>query len=115
RHFWFPRDPQFMRTRALLRQWLPQFLQRGRITLDSTLPACGEFRSPPESEQAPHFSIHSILKEDEDVEICFSRCYFAGLDCLWRSGIGANSRHQLRNSVFWRGHWNFPIQLLRVA
>ena len=55
----FPRKPQSLRTLALLRLSLPQFLQRGRIALDSAPPARGEFRSLSESEQSP-YSIHSI-------------------------------------------------------
>src|SRR5215470_3052008 len=43
---------------------LPQFLQRGRIVLDSTPPVRGGFGSPYKGGQSPYFN-ESILKEDK--------------------------------------------------
>src|SRR3974390_227384 len=87
-----------MRTHASLRLRLPQFMQRGRIAIDPEPPARGEFSSLPESGQSPYFNslTQSILKEDYH-EISFSCFYFARVDCLWQSGVGAirNQRHWL--------------------
>jgi hypothetical protein len=52
----FPRKPQSMRTLALLRLSLPQFLQRGRIAIDSPAPVRGGFASLHKGGQSPYFN-----------------------------------------------------------
>src|ERR1700751_3713135 len=64
-----------MRVLALLRLSLPQFLQRGRIAIDSPPPARGGFGPLHKGGQSPYFN-YSILKEDERCRSLFLSLLF---------------------------------------